>query len=103
MELSELDQLKQRLDALRPLPREHFKPIKIHPVADGNGRTAPLLLNLALLKAGYPPIVLPVERRLEYYTALDAAHVDGELSPFINIVADCMYEAFSQYWFVLGV
>jgi Fic family protein len=81
----------------------HADFVKIHPFIDGNGRTARLLLNLELIKAGYPPIVLPVQRRLEYYAALDAAHIDGDLAPFIGLVADCMQEEFSQYWFVLGV
>jgi Fic family protein len=83
--------------------RLHVDFVKIHPFVDGNGRTARLLLNLELLKAGYPPIVLPVERRLAYYAALDAAHVDGDLAPFIDLVADCMQQAFEHYWFVLGV
>jgi Fic family protein len=33
----------------------HFKLVDIHPFIDGNGRTARLLMNLILLRAGYPP------------------------------------------------
>ncbi len=32
-------------------------------------------MNLELMKAGYPAAILPVERRLEYYLALDEDHV----------------------------
>jgi Fic family protein len=46
--------------------RLHVDFVKIHPFVDGNGRTARLLLNLELLKAGFPAVVLPVERRLAY-------------------------------------
>lgn len=81
----------------------HVDFVKIHPFADGNGRMARLLLNLELIKAGYPAIVLPVQRRLAYYEALDAAHLDGDLSQFTALLTECMREAFAQYWFVLRV
>lgn len=81
----------------------HLDFVKIHPFVDGNGRTARLLLNLELMKAGFPAIVLPVERRLAYYTALDKAHVEGDEAPFLEIVADCVREGFAPYWHVLGI
>ncbi len=82
--------------------RLHVDFVKIHPFVDGNGRTARLLLNLELLKSGFPAIVLPVERRLSYYEALEAAHLQGDLSPFIALVGECLREAFAQYGFVLN-
>lgn len=92
--------------ALHPVIRAaqlHVDFVKIHPFVDGNGRTARLLLNLELLKAGFPAIVLPVEKRLAYYEALDRAHVEGDLSPFMALVVDCVKEGFAPYWHVLGV
>lgn len=82
--------------------RLHIDFVGIHPFVDGNGRTARLLLNLELLKAGFPAIVLPVERRLAYYEALDTAHVEGDAGPFTALVADCVREGFAPYWFALG-
>ena len=41
--------------------------VSIHPFADGNGRTARLVLNLELLRAGFPVIIIPVEERGTYY------------------------------------
>lgn len=42
----------------------HLKFVSIHPFVDGNGRCARLLMNLILLKAGYPPIIIrPIDRK----------------------------------------
>jgi Fic family protein len=81
----------------------HVDFVKIHPFVDGNGRTARLLLNLELLKAGFPAIVLPVEKRLAYYEALDKAHVTGDVADFMVLVSDCVREGFAPYWHVLGL
>lgn len=90
--------------ALHPVDRAtrlHVDFVKIHPFVDGNGRTARLLLNLELMKAGFPAIVLPVTRRLAYYQALDTAHVEGDMAPFIALVRQAMREGFEPYWHVL--
>ena len=44
----------------------------IHPFADGNGRTARLLMNMVVLKGGYPSIVTGPEERKGYLDGLDA-------------------------------
>lgn len=64
--------------------RVHGVFVKIHPFVDGNGRTSWLLMNLELMKSGLPPIVLPVEKRLEYYETLDTAHTKNDYEPFLN-------------------
>lgn len=92
-----------RLHPVERAARLHSDFVKIHPFVDGNGRTARLLLNLELMKAGFPAVVLPVERRLAYYEALDHAHVDGDLSTFVALVAERVREGFDPYWHVLGI
>jgi len=75
--------------ALHPAERAalaHFRLVDIHPFTDGNGRTARLLMNLLLMRSGYPPAVIQVEQRPVYYDALDAAH-QGETRPFVRLVA----------------
>ncbi|KJH50073.1 Fic family protein [Dictyocaulus viviparus] len=64
----------------------HYKLVVIHPFVDGNGRTARLLLNLILMRAGFPPVILPVESRAEYYATLHTANL-GDLRPFIRYIA----------------
>ncbi len=75
--------------ALHPIARAailHISFVGIHPFIDGNGRTARLLLNLELMKSGYPAVVIRNENRLAYYTALDKAHTTGDKEDFIRIV-----------------
>ncbi len=41
----------------------HFRLTAIHPFSDGNGRTARLLMNLMLIRGGYPPVAVRPEDR----------------------------------------
>ena len=83
--------------------RVHGEFVKIHPFADGNGRTSRLLMNLELMKAGFPATVIEVEQRLAYYEALDKAHCAADHSDFIALVASCVEKSFSSYWWALGI
>ncbi len=69
----------------------HFGLVHIHPFADGNGRTGRLLMNLILLRHGYPPALLPVTKRLEYYAALEKAN-DGDALEFNQFIAQITFE-----------
>ena len=74
---------------LHPVERSamlHAIFVGIHPFIDGNGRTARLLLNLELLKDGFPPVIIKVENRLAYYEALDKAHTTEDYKDFIALV-----------------
>src|SRR5579862_3800887 len=48
----------------------HRRFVGIHPFNDGNGRSARLLMNLLLIRSGYPPITVRPEDRLEYIQSL---------------------------------
>ena len=48
----------------------HRRLVDIHPFNDGNGRTARLLMNLVLLRGGYPPVAVRPEDRPDYLRAL---------------------------------
>jgi Fic family protein len=51
----------------------HLLLVDIHPFNDGNGRTARLLMNLVLIRGGYPPVAVRPEDRLAYLRALQDA------------------------------
>lgn len=91
---------------LHPIERAakvHADFVGIHPFIDGNGRMSRLLMNLELLKAGYPPCVITVENRLAYYEALDQWMAYGKTELFIQFVADAVLEGFKPYQVVLGI
>ncbi len=49
----------------------HEQLVSIHPFSDGNGRTSRLLMNLLLLRQGFPPLAILPEHRLEYHERLE--------------------------------
>lgn len=67
---------------------------------DGNGRTGRLLMNLDLMKVGFPPGVIRKEERLDYYAALDKACVSGDFDLITELVADAVTRSLTMY---LGV
>lgn len=71
----------------------HGEFVKIHPFVDGNGRTARLLLNLELMQAGFPPVIIKKELRSQYYDYLDEAHTASNYSNFVNFIAKCVEES----------
>ena len=54
----------------------HRRFVEIHPFNDGNGRTARLLMNLVLLRAGYPPVAIRPEDRPAYLRSLQDAQAN---------------------------
>lgn len=74
----------------------HYKFVFIHPFYDGNGRTSRLLMNLVLMKYGYPPVIIKKEDRMEYYDYLQMAN-QGDIKPFVRFVARCTQKTLQEY------
>lgn len=74
----------------------HHKLVYIHPFFDGNGRTARLLLNLVVLRAGYPLVIFLKHDRKAYYQALHAAD-KGDLSVLVRFVGRAVERSLDIY------
>ncbi|CDW52220.1 Adenosine monophosphate-protein transferase FICD [Trichuris trichiura] len=74
----------------------HYKFVVIHPFVDGNGRTARLLMNLVLMQAGFPPVIIRVEDRLKYYETLKIGN-SGDIRPFIRFIAEATKRTLGEY------
>ncbi len=78
----------------------HLQLVSIHPFVDGNGRTARLAMNLALIQKGYPVTVIPPIRRAEYIRALEREHLKRlkrEEDSFEHFIAECVEQALIEY------
>ena len=66
----------------------HAEFVKIHPFADGNGRTSRLIMNYQLMAHGFLPISIPKDSRIDYFEVLESYAIHGDLKPFANMIAD---------------
>ncbi|XP_070165566.1 protein adenylyltransferase Fic [Polyergus mexicanus] len=77
-----------RMHPVRYAALAHYKLVHIHPFADGNGRTSRLLMNMILMRAGYPPVIIHKQHRHKYYENLQLANT-GDVRPFVRFIAEC--------------
>lgn len=92
----------QALDPIALAAWTHAEFVRIHPFPDGNGRTSRLLMNYQLLAQGFAPVSIAKEDRLDYYNALEAYAVDGDLAPFTEMVAALEEKQLDRYIAMAG-
>ena len=78
------------------LARLHVAFEKIHPFIDGNGRAGRLLLNLARVRLGFPPVIILKQQRPAYLAALEVAD-RGEYGPLGELLARAMLDNITRF------
>ena len=75
----------------------HLRFVTIHPFADGNGRTARLLLNLLLLQQGYPPALIRKEERKVYTDSIGRAQLEGNNDDYYKVIYKAVNRSLDIY------
>lgn len=84
--LSSLSAIGKADNPVETIAEAHGGFERIHPFLDGNGRTGRLLLNLILVRSGYPPAVIYKRDRNRYLKALRKADT-GDAGPLGELIA----------------
>jgi Fic family protein len=74
----------------------HRRLVEIHPFNDGNGRTARLLMNLVLLRGGYPPVAVRPQDRPAYIVALQHAQAGRGSERFDRLLYERLDAALAE-------
>ena len=99
--LSVNEERKNTMTDIERIALFHLEFEGIHPFIDGNGRTGRLILNLDLIRNGYPPINVKFTDRKRYYDAFDAYYKEDDAMPMIELIAEYINERLDEYLAVL--
>lgn len=93
---------EQTMPTIERIARFHLEFEGIHPFIDGNGRTGRLILNLDLIRNGYPPINVKFTDRKRYYNAFDAYYRDGNAEAMIELIGEYVDKRLDEYLQILS-
>ncbi len=73
---------KRATHAVRLASKSHYTLLHIYPFPRQSGKVARLVMNLILLRQGYPPVVIHATQRQRYYETLKQS--DDAVSTLVN-------------------
>ena len=88
---------RDKRNAIKFAAWTHAEFVRIHPFVDGNGRTSRMIMNYQLMNAGFLPVSIAKENRLEYFEALEVYAVEGDLKPFAEMIASMEEQRLDEY------
>jgi len=96
--IGEVQALSREREGIDPeaLARVHARFEQIHPFLDGNGRTGRLVLNLLLVRLGYPPAIIFKGDRRRYLAALARAD-QGDHGPLGELLARAILDNLHKF------
>jgi Fic family protein len=94
--VEEIPKWKESMHPVSYAAKLHNTIATVHPFIDGNGRTARLVMNLALLQQGYPIVIVPPVLRSEYISGIRLAN-KGNSELFYDFISNMEYESVRDY------
>lgn len=95
------EERKITMSVIERIARFHLEFEGIHPFIDGNGRTGRLIMNLDLIRNGYPAINVKFADRKKYYDAFDAYFRDGNAEEMTELIAGYVNQRLDEYLEIL--
>ena len=95
------EERKITMSVIERIARFHLEFEGIHPFIDGNGRTGRLIMNLDLIRNGYPAINVKFADRKKYYNAFDTYYRDGNAEAMTDLIAEYVNERLDEYLEIL--
>ena len=75
----------------------HLRLMSIHPFGKGNGKTARMLMNLILMKNGYPPALFSRREKKEYWQSLESAIYNNDRTDYDKLICRAVNRALELY------
>ncbi|MDR3156128.1 MAG: Fic family protein [Holosporaceae bacterium] len=96
------EKLDKKPDSILKAFEAHYKLVEIHPFIDGNGRTARLLMNLILMRAGYLPTVIATIERKRYIASINFRNTKGDVIGYYKYMLRVLKKSLDMYVKMFG-